>query len=133
MRRRAYEPRVTHACGCLNKSPGPAALGDRSCEAQLAYAVRARLLPEHPLRDVPLLRRPNVRQMVLDEEGFQRLFAAAEEALQPILLVAFDTGMRKAEILDLRWHQVDLGAGHIRLEAEDTKTNQARLIVLTER
>ena len=41
--------------------------------------------------------------------------------------------MRKAEILKLRWEQVDLGAGHIRLEAEDTKTKQARLIVLTER
>ena len=74
-----------------------------------------------------------MRRTVLDEEGFQRLFAAAEEALRPILLVAFDTGMRKAEILRLRWEQLDLAAGHIRLEAEDTKTNQARLIVLTER
>jgi integrase len=116
-------------------APAPATL-DREVELLkrlLAYAVRSRLLLEHPLRDVPLLRRPNVRRTVVDEEGFQRLFAAAEEALRPVLLVAFDTGMRKAEILKLRWDQVDLSAGHIRLEAEDTKTNQARLIVLTER
>ena len=85
--------------------PAPATL-DREVELLkrvLAYAVRSRLLLEHPLRDVPLLRRPNVRRTVVDEEGFQRLFAAAEEALRPILLVAFDTGMRKAEILKLRW------------------------------
>jgi len=83
-------------------APAPATL-DREVELLkrvLAYAVRSRLLLEHPLRDVPLLRRPNVRRTVLDEEGFQRLFAAAEEALRPVLLVAFDTGMRKAEILN---------------------------------
>ena len=54
--------------------------------------------------------RSRAGRTVLDEEGFGRLFAAAEEALRPILLVAFDTGMRKAEILKLRWDQVDLGA-----------------------
>ena len=61
--------------------------------------------------------------MVLDESGLQRLFAAAEEALQPILLLAFDTGMRKEEILALRWEQVDLDASTIELVPDDTKTN----------
>jgi integrase len=41
--------------------------------------------------------------------------------------------MRKAEILKLRWNQVDLGAGEIRPGPEDTKTQEGRLIVLTER
>jgi hypothetical protein len=64
-------------------------------EADLAYAVKSGELKDHPLRGVQLLRKPNVRRMVLDEGGFQRLFASAEEALQPILLLAFDTGMRR--------------------------------------
>lgn len=71
--------------------------------------------------------------MVLDEAGFQRLFAAAEEAIRPILLVAFDTGMRKQELLSLRWEQVDLEAGTVTLAPEDTKTEEPRLIVLTAR
>jgi integrase len=71
--------------------------------------------------------------MVLDESGLQRLFAAAEEALQPILLLAFDTGMRKEEILALRWEQVDLEASTIDLAPEDTKTDEPRVIVLTQR
>ena len=51
----------------------------------------------------------------------------------PILVVAYDTGMRKGEILNLRWSQVDLKAGSVRLGAEDTKTNRARTIYLTAR
>lgn len=108
-------------------APTPATL-DREVELLkrvLGYGVRAGLLMEHPLRGVQLLRRPNVRRRVVDEEAFERLLAAAEEALQPILLVAFDTGMRKAEILKLRWDQVDLVAGEIRLGPEDPRPRKA--------
>jgi integrase len=90
----------------------------------LGYAVESGELKDHPLRGVQLLRKPNVRRMVLDEAGFQR---------QPILLLAFDTGMRKEELLALRWEQVDLEAGTITLAAEDTKTDEPRLILLTAR
>jgi integrase len=38
--------------------------------------------------------------------------------------MAFDTGMRKSEVLNLRWSQVDLRVGAVRLEAEDTKTDE---------
>jgi integrase len=41
--------------------------------------------------------------------------------------------MRKGEILNLRWSQVDLRIGAIRLAAEDTKTNFARTVYLTNR
>jgi integrase len=56
-----------------------------------------------------------------------------EKWLRPILLVAFDTGMRKSEVLNLRWSQLDLRAGAVRLEAEDTKTDEPRVVYLTER
>ena len=41
--------------------------------------------------------------------------------------------MRKREILDLRWEQVALKDGAIRLSQEDTKGEEARLVVLTAR
>ncbi len=39
--------------------------------------------------------------------------------------------MRLGEILHLTWDRVDLKANVIRLKAEDTKTNDGRLVPLT--
>lgn len=97
--------------------PNPATL-DREVELLkrvLNHAVRLGTLRHNPIAEARLLRRPNVRRMVVDEEMFGRLFEASEEPLRPILLLAFDTGMRKREVLDLRWEQVDLRSGTITL------------------
>ena len=70
---------------------------------------------------------------MLNEQEFERLFEASGESLKPLLLVAFDTGMRLREILDLHWNQVDLTEGVIRLLPGDTKAEDARTVLLTER
>jgi len=116
-------------------TPAPGTL-DREVELLkrlLNYAAACGRLPANPIAKVKLLRVPNVRRVVLDEEAFQRLHAKAEPWLRPILLVAFDTGMRKSEVLNLRWSQLDRKAGAVRLEAEDTKTEEPRVVYLTER
>lgn len=77
----------------------------------LSHASRAGLLAAKPVADVKLLRKPNVRRRVLDEQEFERLFEASGESLKPVLLVAFDRGMRLREIIDLRWEQVHLTDG----------------------
>ena len=45
--------------------------------------------------------------------------------------MAYQTAMRSGEILGLTWDRVDWKAGLIRLQAEDTKTDEARLVPLT--
>jgi integrase len=47
--------------------------------------------------------------------------------------VAFETGMRKREVLDLLWEQVDLRNGTIALAPQDTKSEAPRLVMLTAR
>src|SRR6266545_715344 len=46
-------------------------------------------------------------------------------------LALMRSGMRKGEILNLTWDRVDLKAGVIRLQPEDTKTREGRTIPLT--
>lgn len=115
--------------------PSPATL-DREVELFkriLNYAVRCGRLPHNPVAKVKLLRQPNVRDVVMDDGAFKRLIEAAEPHLRPVLLFAYDTGMRKREILDLRWSQVDLREGCIRLGPQDTKTEKPRTVFLTAR
>jgi hypothetical protein len=74
----------------------------------LNHAVDCRRLAVNPLARCRLLRRPNVRKRSLGEADFVRLCAKAEPFLRPILILAYDTGMRLREVLDLRWDQVSL-------------------------
>ena len=46
---------------------------------------------------------------------------------QPLARVAYSTGWRKGELLNLQWWQVDLAGGTIRLENDQTKTGKGRV------
>lgn len=51
----------------------------------------------------------------------------------PIISVLADTGMRRGELLQLEWRDVDLDAKRIKLRSETTKTGKPRQIALTPR
>jgi integrase len=99
----------------------------------LIYAVKCDELPRNPIEGVKLLRKPNIRRVVVSETAFQELMAGANEMFRPILLVAYDHGLRKGEILHLRWSQLDLREGTIRLAPQDTKGGEHRTVYLTSR
>jgi integrase len=75
----------------------------------------------------------NERDVVLSPEELDRLLAVAPKWLQPIILVAYDSGMRRGEIARLRWSQIDLRAHVVKLASSDTKTDEQRLVPLTGR
>ncbi len=70
----------------------------------------------------------DVRDRILSQDEFNTLIEKAVDHLKPILYTAYYTGMRKGEIVNLTWDRVDLKNKIIRLEASDTKDNQARAI-----
>jgi integrase len=115
--------------------PAPATLDRETAllKRALNYAVKCGQLDRHPLYGVEMLNVPNVRRVVIDEATFAKLVEAADPEFRPILLVAYDTGMRKDEIRTLRWEQVDLKEGYISLSHEDTKTATSRRVYLTSR
>lgn len=53
--------------------------------------------------------------------------------LKPILLTAWETGIRRGEIVSLTWPQVNLKDNVITLDSQDTKTNKRRLIPISQR
>jgi integrase len=68
------------------------------------------------------------RQGFLEPAQFRALMSHMPEHLGPLVCLAFFTGMRRGELLSLKWSQVDLVEGTIRLAATDTKTRTARTI-----
>ena len=119
----------------VERSPSPAQL-DREVELLkrfLNYCVDAGCLEFNPIGKVKLLNRPNTRSVVVTEDKFQVVLSKVRDNIRPILLIAYDHGMRKREVLDLRWDQVNLKEGKLTLLAEDTKTQEARDVFLTGR
>ena len=86
----------------------------------------------NPAEKVKLLKENNERDRILSADEYTRLLAHCPPHIKPIVKLAYYTGMRQGEILTLTWGQVDLKEGFIRLEPEDTKTNEGRLVPLDE-
>jgi integrase len=79
---------------------------------------------------IPHLHENNVRQGFFTEEEYKLLRAVLPDHVKIPLIIAYWTGMRAGEIVMLRWEQINLERGLLRLEPGTTKNNQGRLIPL---
>ena len=80
---------------------------------------------------IPMLKESVPRKGFFEHDEFQKLRDALPAHLRPVITMGYYTGMRKEEILSLTWKQVDLVEGKVTLDAENTKTGEARTIFLT--
>jgi len=71
-----------------------------------------------------LVKENNARLRYLTQEEIQRLLKASPEHLRNVIVCALNTGMRKGEILNLKWSQVRDGFIYLR----QTKTNEPRQV-----
>ncbi len=89
-------------------------------------AIEWGLVSSNPLRKVKLLPEKLNKLRVLYDEEFQKLYNPSAEFLKLILIVAVNTGMRRSEILNLRWEDINFKEGYIAVR--ESKNNDSRII-----
>lgn len=83
---------------------------------------------DNPARKVKLFRENNVRLRYLEKEEIIKLIEACSGNLKAIVTVALFTGMRKAEILNLQWRNINIEHGIIYLL--ETKNGERREVLM---
>ena len=70
----------------------------------------------NPVKSVRPFRENNARVRYLTPDEEARLLQVCPERYRPIVIVALHTGLRKGELLGLRWRDVDFEAGALTVE-----------------
>lgn len=85
---------------------------------------------ENPVKKVKLFKENNQRLRFLEKDEVDTLLNNCCEHLKSIVVVALNTGMRKSEILRLRWQDIDIERGIIHLL--ETKNGEKREVPMNE-
>jgi integrase len=88
---------------------------------------------DRKIQDVPYIefqKEPPARKGFLEREKFDELVGLLPTHLRPLVTFLYYCGCRIGETLAIEWPQVNLDARLIRLEPEQTKTSEARVLPL---
>jgi integrase len=80
----------------------------------------------NPVKLVRLYREELKPVRILTADEKRKLFEASPEFLRPVILFALKTGMRRGEILGLKWNDVDLANSNIHVR--HTKSGKMRVL-----
>lgn len=83
---------------------------------------------ENPVSQARLLSVNDLKERILTLDEEAKLLNLSNPSLKPIIITALNTGMRKSEILTLKWTNVDLENNLITLEHTNTKSKKIRRI-----
>ena len=79
---------------------------------------------------IPMLKENNVRKGFFEHGEFLALRDALPDHLKSFVTFAYKTGWRVSEIRELKWGQVDLANGIVRIEAGESKNDDGRTVYL---
>ncbi|MGA8500481.1 MAG: site-specific integrase [Candidatus Sulfotelmatobacter sp.] len=88
---------------------------------------------EKKIHDVPFIqfqKEPHARKGFLERDKFVELLKLLPTHLRPVITLLYYCGTRIGEALQIEWSQVNLDSRLIRLEPEQTKTDEARILPL---
>jgi len=90
----------------------------------------------HRVPTFPRLAERNVRKGFVEDANYGKLAEACDGIgvwMRALFETAFNYGWRTGELLNLRVRQIDLLSGTIRLDSGETKNDDGRLVIMTER
>ena len=93
-------------------------------------AIKAGLIAHNPISGIAMIKENNEIGRTLSIREFNQLEKHLSAYLLPISRLAFFTGMRKGEILNLTWGMLDESPGYISLRSSQTKSQNARMVPL---
>ncbi|MCL4687199.1 MAG: site-specific integrase [Burkholderiales bacterium] len=121
---------------CRGRQRGPATVVRYLAALSHVFTIAMKeweWVEDTPMRRVTKPKEPPGRCRVLSDDERTALLdeckASTSSALYTVVILALSTGMRRGEILSLRWPQVDLERGRITLET--TKNGDRRGVPLT--
>ena len=95
--------------------------------------IKNELIEYNPMKCVKMLKEDNQKIRYLTEDEESRLFEFLPEHLKPIVICALQTGLRKSNILQLRWELVDMEFKFIEVLAQNNKGHKIIKIPISEK
>ena len=92
----------------------------------LSWARKNGRIKTNPIADKPRVGKPDKSERVLKPDEAERLLATSPEPEHTIWLCFLTTGLRKGELINLRWPSVCFATDTIRVEAATSKSRQRR-------
>jgi integrase len=126
VRRVAVQKYVTHRSGEV--SPASVTKELNVVKHMLGLAVEWELIPANPAHGVRPPKTPAGRVRYLQPTELRAVLEACPEWLRPIAGLAVATGMRRGEVLGLRWLDIDSKGGRIMLP--QTKNGEGRIVYM---
>ncbi len=98
------------------------------------YAIKCKCARENPVRNVPFYREVKKEPKFLNAKEIEVLLDNSD-GLYPVLYAFLKTGLRKSELINLRWENIDFQRKYITVESREdwcTKTGNTREIPIAD-
>lgn len=86
---------------------------------------------ENPVSQLPTIKVESIRLRFLDGNEIYRLLESCDGYLKIIVIVALNTGMRRGEILSLKWQDIHFESGTIHVS--NTKSHRSRQVPMNDK
>ena len=100
----------------------------------LNFAKKTKYISSEINLELPSIKLPQIEKKFINEDDLMKLLEHCNnQDLKDFILVAFMTGMRRSELTNLKWNQIDLEKGFIYLNNINslTKSRKMRTIPMT--